>query len=254
MRIDAMGNLLLTGALCLVLMAIANASGAQNKSYSDTDWNTQFFDNCGLPSRTSIERVKMDGDRKLRFTLHPGDIGRCSTDKNARHSASYWERAELAQKERRGVGRRYKITSEVIFQSGFTGEREAFFQIHGWAEDCQHAYPPVMMKFTNGKMRVETLRGVSNTSSGRHRNALKKNIKISSLYGRPISLELDFDTTTLPGRLSVSLNGHQIVSDTSVQYASCAEPYVKFGIYRPGGKGSETSVVIFDDLRIEQLK
>jgi len=140
------------------------------------------------------------------------------------------------------------------FVSGFTGEREAFFQIHGWAQGCQKASPRLMLKFDAGRLKVETLRGVSVFSSGRHRNVLKKAVDVGALYAKPMRLVVDFDATTRPGKVSVSLDGARLVSNVPIDFARCAQPYVKFGVYRPGGKGTGTSRVVFDDLRVERVE
>ena len=243
-------------ALCLVpllTLALATTSSAQGKRYSDKDWNTAFKDSCGLPSATSIQPVTVNGDRKLQFTLGRGDKGKCGTDNQARHRAPYWERAELSQTDRLAVGHRYEISAEVQFVSGFTGQREAFMQIHGWDAGCTHAYPPVMLKFNKGELAIETLRGVSKTSSGRHRNAVKKRVRIDTLYGKPGKLVMQFDTRTRPGLLSVSLDGQQLATDAPTGFASCAKLYLKMGVYRPGGKKSGTSSVIFDDVQVRRM-
>jgi hypothetical protein len=237
-------------ALSCALLSFAAPSFAGGTAYKDTDWNTTFIDNCGLHRDASIRNIKVGGDKKLRVTLQDGDIGKCSTDNQARHRAPYWERAEVSQQSSLRTGQSYRISTEITFVEGFTGERETFFQIHGWASDCRQAYPPVMMKFKRGQLAVETLRGVSAFSSGRHRNALKKKVSVKSLYGKPVQMLVDFDLTSKPARLSVSLAGRKVITDAPVDYAACAIPHVKFGIYRPGGKGSGTSAVLFDDVRV----
>lgn len=247
-------RLLLTGTLSLAMICLGAVADAQRQVYSDKDWNTLFVDNCGLPNAGSVETVKIGGDQKLRFTLAKGDKGRCSSDDRRRHRAPYWERAELAQEGRMRVGHLYRISAEIEIVRGFKGDREAFFQIHGWTSACQEANPPLMVKFHKGKLRVEALRGVSATRSGKHRNALRKRVKVRSLYGKPMKLVVDFDTRTQPGRFSLSLGGQVLVSDAKVEFTACAEPHVKFGIYRPGGKATGTSVAVFDDLVVERVE
>ena len=238
-----------TGLLCAGLSGAAMAQGA---SYTDSDWNVSFVDNCGLPGPASITPITIDGDRKLRVALAEGDKGTCSSDDRTRHRAPFWERAELAQEGRMALGGKYRISTEVRFIEGFTGEREAFFQIHGWTGACKKAFPPVMLKFDDGKLRVELLRGVSAISSGKHRDVLKRDVDVRKLYDVPMQLVVDFDTSVRPSRVSLSLGGNVLVENEKVDYARCAEPRVKFGVYRPGGKGSKTSVVVFDDLRVER--
>jgi hypothetical protein len=136
---------LLQAATVLALLTTPVVATAQ--TYTDTDWNTVFRESCGMPRPNSIEQVTIGSDKKIRVTLQDGDIGKCSTDNQARHRAPYWERAELSQQNSFRPGQRYQISTEITLLEGFTGERETFFQIHGWAHDCQGAYPPVMMKF-----------------------------------------------------------------------------------------------------------
>lgn len=241
--------------ICAIAVSLSTTPFlAVAQTHTDSDWNTAFTESCGMPRANSIEQIKIAGDMKVRVTLQDGDIGKCSTDNQARHRAPYWERAELSQQTSFRPGQRYQISTEITLIEGFTGERETFFQIHGWAHDCQDAYPPVMMKFKDGKLAIETLRGVNAFSSGRHRNALKKTVRAASLYGKPVELTVDFDLRTNSARLSVALGGTQIISDTSVAYAACAVPHVKFGIYRPGGKGSGKSVALFDDVNIKRTQ
>ncbi|MEP5727925.1 MAG: heparin lyase I family protein [Sulfitobacter sp.] len=241
-------------ALAVTLTCLSEAAFAQRQTYTDSDWNMSFVDSCGMPSQQSVVQQAVDGDRKLRFSLKSGDIGKCGTDNQARHSAPFWERAELAQRPKLKLGQRHRISAEITFQSGFTGKREAFMQIHGWTQNCKNASPPVMLKFSNGKMTIETLRKVSSFRRGKHRNILEKLIAVKSLYDKPQILTLDFDTTTNPGRLAVSLGGQPLVTNSPVEFANCAEPYVKIGVYRPGNSGGGTSAVVFDNLLIEQVK
>lgn len=245
---------LLAAFLGLTLALHPDSSAADRTRYKDKDWNESFVESCGLHRPNSIQRVTLEGDQKLQVTLQRGDIGQCSTDNKARHRAPFWERAEVSQSNSFRTGHRYRISAEVTFLQGFTGDRETFFQIHGWATDCTKAYPPVMMKFRNGKLAIETLRGASASHPGNHRNALRKKILVTSLYGKPLTLALEFDTRTQPGKLSVSLSGSELISDAPVSFAPCAIPHIKFGIYRPGGQGSQTSQVLFDDLQVTKTK
>ena len=240
--------------LTLAGICTASIGFAQGRSYGDSDWNTQLVDGCGLPQPNSVQYVEVGGDQKLRFTLASGDKGRCSNDDRARHRAPYWERAELSQHDLLQLGHRYRISAELQFTKGFEGERETFMQIHAWARDCTQAYPPVMMKFHKGKLRIEPMRAVSKRAPGRHRNLLRQRVTIQSLYGTPTRLTLDYDTSTAPARLSVFMGERQILNNAPVEIAACGKPHLKLGIYRPGGKGSGPSQVIVDDVRITKVK
>lgn len=235
---------------------------AAGKSFKDKDWNVSAYDNCGLPvargKDQSISWVKTEEDRKLRVVLRPGDKGKCSTDNQARHRAPYWERAELHQKGELKPGRVHHLSAEITVLQGFTGERETFFQIHGWNGKC-HAYPPMMLMFDKGSLRVWALRGVrgsgiEGSGRGQHKPVQQRNVTARAITGVPQKLDVVFDSRTTPGKLSVSLNGQAVVSGATVEFAPCAKPHFKFGVYRPGGKGSQTSEVLFDKISVKSSK
>ena len=251
---------LVSFAMLLLSILTASSAGANGRSYKDSDWNTTVFDNCGLPvsrgENQSVSWVMLGSDKKLRFILKEGDKGKCSTDNQSRNHAPFWERSEVRQKNSLRLGYHYRIKVEVTLLEGFLGERESFFQIHGWNGNCR-AYPPMMMMFDRGKLKIWALRGVSGNGMGAgrgsHRSVQTQSLRVSSLKNVASDLVIDFDTRTNPGRLSISLNGASIAHDVSVEFAPCAKPHIKMGIYRPGGKGSGTSTVLFDNLLIERL-
>ncbi|WP_375698435.1 heparin lyase I family protein [Pseudophaeobacter sp. TrK17] len=244
------------------LMIIPQNVLAKGRTYQDSDWNKTAYDNCGLPvvrgENRSAAWVRVGSDKKIRMTLRERDVGLCFTDAKARHRAPYWERAELKQSDYLSTGRNHRIQFETIFLEGFTGERETFFQIHGWNGNC-HAYPPLMLMFNRGWLEVRALQnvsgnGIAGSSRGSHRNVDRKPIHVSSVLGKTLQFSIDFDTRSRPGRLSVLVNGSPLVEDAPIGYAGCAKPHFKFGVYRPGGKGSKTSTVLFDDFTVKVLK
>ncbi|WP_137703297.1 heparin lyase I family protein [Marimonas lutisalis] len=255
-------------ALLIMLVAFGSAvimpqnALAKGRSYKDNDWNKTAYDNCGLPvvrgEKRSVDWVRVGGDKKIRMTLRERDVGLCFTDAKVRHGAPYWERAELKQSDDLPIGRIHRVQFETIFLEGFTGERETFFQFHGWNGNC-HAYPPLMLMFNRGWLEVHALQNVSGSgivgsSRGFHRNVARKPINIRSVLGKTLQFSIDFDTRTRPGRLSVLVNGSPLVEDAPIGYARCAKPHFKFGVYRPGGKGSKTSTALFDDFTVKVLK
>jgi len=257
-------NTLSSLALSLICLVIVYEQPAfAQKSFKEKSWTTAFYANCKLPSSKnhgkSVSWVKIGKDRKVQFKLLPGQVGGCSTDDMARHSAPFWERAELRQKDHMRLGLIHRISFEALFLEGFTGERETFFQIHGWNGTC-HAYPPLMMKFHNGRLRIDVLANVGekagqkwmSNEQGSHRSLQLRTIKIENLYNLPQQFDVVLDTTgERSGLLSIYLNGVGVVEKAKIEYAPCAKPHVKFGIYRPG-KGSVTSRVLFDNLSIRQ--
>ncbi|WP_164659962.1 hypothetical protein [Tropicibacter sp. Alg240-R139] len=156
-------------AFCTALLAsfLSNQVHAKGKTYKDRDWSVSVSDNCGLPvsggANKSVSWVKKDGDRKLRFVLRPGKVGKCSTDNIARHRAPFWERADVQRKGIMKPGQAHRVEVEFTILAGFRGERETFFQVHGWNGNC-HAYPLMMIMFGKGQLHVWTLRGVDPNS------------------------------------------------------------------------------------------
>jgi hypothetical protein len=246
--------------LCAIALLGTDPAEAAGKSFKDRDWSFSMFDNCGLPitrgADASIAWSKIQRDKKLRVSLRPGDVGKCSTDAKARNHAPFWERAELRQKGYLKPGRHHRVEFEATLLEGFVGERENFFQIHGWNGEC-HAAPPVMVRFHRGKLEVRALYQTSGnglgSGRGEHRSVQRASVTSRSLIGKPAKFTIDFDYRQNPARLTVDVNGTQVVSGAKVEYAPCAKPYIKMGIYRPG-KGKATSRILFDDISLTSSK
>ena len=140
---------------------------------------------------------------------------------------------------------------------GFSGVREAFFQIHAWDRGCT-AYPLVMMQFDKGRLIVDALHKVSGNGLGSNAGQLRQvqtnSPRVSSLYGQPLSFNVELDTRTSPGKVSMSVNNKKIVDKASMSFAPCASPHIKMGVYRPGGKGSGTSRVLLDKVSLQRLQ
>ncbi|MEL7097757.1 MAG: heparin lyase I family protein [Pseudomonadota bacterium] len=236
-------------------LAVVFASSAAAQTFQDSDWSLSARLSCGVPKQAvgakPVAWGRIKGDRKLVFTLAPGQVGACGTDDQRRHRAPYWERIELATQPLPGA-RRVHLGFEVTFLQGFDNARETFFQIHNWARGCD-AYPPLMLKFDRGLLQVMTLRGRSlngGSRKGRHRPAQIPPVHIDALTGSPqrFDLWLDFSSPNT-GQLRLSLNGQTLVSGAPISRASCAPLFAKFGIYRPGPAGS-ISQAAFDDIRM----
>lgn len=245
--------------IALTVALISSGTNAQAQaSFTDTDWNTEFYASCDFPTpigdTKSVAWTGKGGDRKLLFTLQKGQIGTCSTDAQPRHSAPYWERAELSQSNRMQLGQVNTIEFEATFLKGFRGERESFFQIHNWSQSC-NASPPLMMKIHKGKLQILTLKGTKVkdgiiTKQGAHRSVYRKSIKIGALMNKPSNFRIVFDAKGRGrGKVSVHLNGKQLVKNARIDFATCALPYAKIGIYRPGG-AARTSQIAFDNLKL----
>jgi hypothetical protein len=244
----------------ILICFIATQTTAQS-SYKDRGWTTAMYANCGLPKKVGkakpVSWVKVDGNKKLLFSLQKGQVGPCSTGAMKRHGAAFWERVELRQKGFLKSGKVNEIQFETTFLAGFIGEREKFFQIHGWADGCS-AYPPLMMEMHKGNLVVKSLRGVKpnagkewlSSDQGSHRSVQSQRVSVHSLYGKPQKFRIIFDyRKKMRGSLDVYLNDLHLVRSAIIEYAPCAKPHIKFGIYRPGGVSGNSSIA-FDDLKI----
>ena len=212
----------------------------------DEDWNLAFFNSCGLPAADSLQWRAEDGNRFVRFTLDNKDIGKCSTDAKPRHSAPYWERAELSQASRLERNTRYELSFMIRFVEGFRGKRESFWQVHAHNAPCW-AYPPIMLKFSDGQMTLNALR--DNGRRGSH-SVNFSSIAIGDLIGRWAPVRMVFDTSGEP-EVSLSIDGKEVFSNIPFWIEECGVPYFRFGIYRPGSySGNKRSVVDYDAIRL----
>lgn len=253
-------------AYCIaVILATSLATSAHSESYKDSDWNVRMKDNCGQPvtrgSNASVKWVDRDSDRGLRVMLDRGQVGKCWTDSKPNKWSSFRERAEVQLSKFMRLGKRYQISFSVAFDEGFDGFKETFFQIHGWNGDC-HAAPPVMFLFHEGKLIIWSLRGVrrdgestwQSNGFGSHKRVQERIVRLRDLRGRENTFVVDFDTRGPTGTLSVWVNGQPVVDQATVEYASCAKPYIKMGVYRDGGHGTGRSMATFDDIRVQVVK
>jgi len=216
---------------------------------SDTDWNTRFSNNCGMPSFNSVRWVT-EGDRRfLRFTLRDKDKGGCSTDRIARHSAPYWERAELKQVGTLKRNKQYTIDTTLRFAEGFGGERETFFQLHAYDKSCKQAYPPIMLKFDNTRRHTAMLTLRALQSSGSH-IAYNSDIRIADVVGQWIDMQLVLNVAS-EGSVTLSIDGETLFSEIPFWIEPCGVPHIKVGIYRPGNaSGNSQSIVDYDSIYV----
>lgn len=253
---------LVLGFVCIFALWVLTISTVSAQSFSDRDWSTGVTANCGLPraveGRKSAAWTRVSGDRKLVFTLHPGQVGTCSTDNMARHSAPFWERVEVRQRGYFDFKNPTRIEFEATFLSGFASARETFFQIHGWNDGCP-AYPPLMMQVDRGVIQVRPLTNVRPTAGqewiskdqGYHKSRQTTSVRVANIFGEPQKFQIEV-TPFAPSkaRLTVLINGRALVENTVMEYAPCAKPHFKFGLYRPGGSKA-VSQIMFDDVKIK---
>ena len=233
---------------------VAERSGStglqRGDSVQDQDWNTRFTSNCPLPHHDAIKWVSESNRRYVRFSLSDGDKGGCSTDRTARHSAPYWERAELRQVGTLRKNKSYTINATLRFVEGFSGQRESFFQIHAANKKCKQAYPPIMMKFdkTHTSNAVLTLSALKNYN--RH-HSYRSGMRIDDVLGKWVDMEIIVSTTDR-GSVTVSIDGETLFSDVPFLIEPCGTPHIKFGVYRPGNlSGNDKSIVDFDSISVD---
>lgn len=205
---------------------------------SDSDWNLRFYDNCGFGNNLKI--MNENNNKFYRFTLKNKDVGRCRSDRQARHGAPFWERAEL--KSTIGFtspNKFYELTFDVRIVKGFTGDRETFWQLHAGSKHCKTS-PILMLKFSSDQLVLN----VSNYG----------NIRASEIMGKWNKVRVVFDTSDF-STYSVYFNNYAIETDMAYGLSTCAIPYFKFGIYRPGVKEgkNDTSVVDFDKFQLREI-
>jgi len=215
----------------------------------DRDWNTRFLSNCPMPQRDSVRWVEEDR-RYLRFTLLDKDKGGCSTDKIARHSAPYWERAELKQLGTLKKNKTYTIDATLRLVEGFSGSREAFFQVHAYDKRCKKAYPPVMIGFDNEFTDTAVLALRALQSNKRH-SIYRSDIHIEDVLGKWVDLKLILDTTGDEANITMLVDQKELFSNIPIWVESCGVLHLKFGLYRPGDlSGNDRSIVDFDSINV----
>jgi len=241
-----------SGIILLLIFSGCTPGGSfKNAVVKDSDWNTRFTSNCALPDQKSIQWIY--GDRRfLRFTLNNHDKGGCDTDKIARHSAPYWERAELKQLGLLEKDTTYSINASIRFVEGFSGDRETFLQIHAYNKDCKQAYPPVMLKFDNALSKPAALTLFTLQNSGQHLRH-QSDVLIDEVLGDWVDLSLKLDTGNRKV-VSLLLNGNALFTELPYWVESCGKLHVKFGAYRPGSdSGNKKSVVDFDSITVKEM-
>ena len=237
--------------IIFILISLCLLTSCQTTSFRsgiDKGWDVSFYSNCQLPENT-INTIEENGNKFLRFQLKNAQKGGCSTDRVERHSAPYWERAELRQVNFLDKNSIYEIKFKVRFAKGFTGERETFFQVHQYTSGCD-AYPTLMLKFHNGYLRLDALRL---TPARGHVYYTNSNIDVQSLLDKWHDFKIIYDEDRK--RINVSVDKVSIFSDIPFEADGCGKPHIKFGIYRPGNtySSNNTSIVDFDDIKLTKV-
>jgi hypothetical protein len=248
------------GAIYAGLLATVMTLPAAAQMYTDTDWSEPFKTSCGFPRADNAQWVERKGDQYIRFNLREGDVGNCPTDQRKSGKFQTRERAELAQKTKwMRLGESYDIRFETIFEQGFNGRGEIFFQIHGFNQGC-NAAPLLMMLFADQKLTIRALTDVGSAKApkGRYAQVATFRPRIQSLYNQPVRFDISADLAER-GTARILMNGKPITDTFALGAAACATPYVKFGIYRTGESVDPAqknprglSVALFDDVQINE--
>jgi len=220
----------------ILIIASLLLSSCQTTSYvNNAFYEPSFYQNCPVP-KGSITTIEEDGEIFTRFQLKNGQKGGCNTDREVRHTAPYWERAELKQSVYLHKGSVYEIKFKVRFLEGFKGSRENFFQIHQSVKNCRLG-PLVMLKFSSG-----TIDGLWS-------------LKISKVKGQWLDFNIVLDL--INGSHTVKVDNKIFLKNAGFRYdfKGCGQPHIKFGIYRPGDdkKPNNTSVADFSKFQIRKI-
>lgn len=253
--------------MSVVLISLASFLSADE--FKDTDWNIGFYDNCRLPCTITTDQDKRPKsitwyesltDRQLAFSVLPGDVGGCSSDSAPRDGAKYWERAEIIQYQPLANNHRFEISFQARFDKGFSGKRETFFQLHGWSKSCDAA-PLMMLQFDWRHLTAQVLALSPEeaetgqfTARGDLRRVAMQPIHLDTLTSRDNRFEVVFDRTVDPNTVSLALNGTVLFDDHPIHVVPCAEPRIKFGIYRPGGLNPGASRWFLDKVMVSHAE
>ncbi len=237
----------------LAAFVLTLAATSAHAEFRDRDWNAALLANCRLPSPQAVTWAGTAQDPQLAFTLNPGDRGGCRADTRRRNGAPYWERAELIQAGHMPRGTVQEISFTANFTEGFLGQRETFFQIHGWTKSC-NAAPLLMLQFHQRQMRAMVLTAdiPGSAERGNLRQKAMGTPRIDDLIGRDTQFRILFDQSGPQPTLTLIVNGRTLMKRQPVHMAPCAKPAVKMGIYRPGAQNPARSALVIDDLLISR--
>ena len=259
-------------SFCCVNLAIAgnwNKSQKkgvdQGKIYKDKDWTNPFIAGNGFPSNSEEKwnvRWLEEGKTKfLRFRLFNGQIGTSRSDNQKRNRAPYWERAELSLKRPLlSFFKSYEIEFKIRFVKGFDNYRETFFQYKTKGDNCPpySKNPPFMLKFQDNILYMFY---ALNKNAFNHLTFYPE-IDVTKIYNKWVKFKLIITPTKFQdvhkGGIDLILfyEGKELWSQSMIWTSNCGNPYLKFGIYRPGNEKEilETSIVDYDYIKIKEIK
>lgn len=251
------------------------------QTFQDKDWSHKFYGDCGLPEN-SVNWVTDDTTKFLRFSLKDGQKGFCSSDRQNRGGAPYWERAELIS----GTGpkskfvlrpvNKYHIKLRVRFVEGFTGDRESIFQLKQKCGSKGYCPPMFMLRSTGyapypANLYVEALsdpeggkkswnsRKAYRVGATKITNEAGISFRPSNYYGEWLDFNLRLSVEPKASVLWTEIktkNGDRYLNTAeAVAIGNASPPFIKVGLYRAGSTGfpNDRSTVDYDIISITKL-
>ena len=243
---------LLTFLFCILVTP--NVYATDPDSFPDDPWMKNFWGGCGYYP------IKHNENNNVfwRFTLEKGDRGGCRTDTdNNERTNLFMERKEVQGRKLKSDAT-YEVQFKVRFVAGFEGNRETFFQLHGFNGDgCN---PPILMfkfgEFGKSWSPDYWARLAITEHGGKYEvNHVQNFGPVDKITGIWQHVKFIFETNVGKSKYSLYLNDKLEVSGEEIDVPSCKIPYIKFGIYRPGDpKYGKTSIVDFDDVLVTKVR
>ncbi len=233
---------LISGSLALWLVAVAGWSAPPAFA---APRSVGFKNDCPV-KRDAIKRSRGGWT----FEISHGDVGGCPTDNRARHSAIYWERAEL-RSSNFTTGRTYEFSFEAKFDpAARSSHRTTFFQIHSWNRGCTGCGPMLMIKANSGGSI-----GAHLQSRDGHHARYGLGITRNAVAADWRAFKIRVGTSPGFNRISIWVDGRKVLSDGRVFLNPKGKPYLKIGLYRPGSsRALPTDRVSIRKVRSERIE
>lgn len=184
-----------------------------------------FFENCKLPSGS----VKRRGSTWT-FRLRHRDVGGCSMDPTARHSAPYWERAEV-RSDYLKKGETYEVTFEFNFDpETSSSQRTSFFQIHTHNKACPGCINAFALKAKEDRIGASVL-----FQNGVHLEYVF-DVTRASVAGKWTRVRIVAGTASGNNPILVEIDGKEVLRKETLFVPAKGRPYFKMGLYRPGSE------------------
>ena len=203
----------------LLLLLLISCLGLA-PSYADP---VSFFENCKLPAGS----VKKAGSTWT-FRLRHRDVGGCSMDPTPRHSAPYWERAEV-RSDYLDKGETYEVTFEFNFDPDTSSSaRTSFFQIHTHNEGCPGCINAFALKAKQDRIGASVL-----FQNGVHLEYVFDMTR-ASVAGKWTKVRIVAGTASGNNPILVEIDGKEVLRKNTLFVPAKGRPYFKMGLYRPG--------------------